>query len=193
MDYAIANWIFNTFGKSKFVTTLFHIVTLFGEWWSICLIVLVLLLFKKTRKIGIYVGVTCLLAFVFNNYILKEIVKRTRPLVAHPEFQQACNLAGYEVPTDYSMASGHSTVSMALACGVFMHSKKAGLWCLPFPILMGFSRMVLCVHYLTDVLAGFLIGISFAVAVFYLINFLTKLYLKRKGENYEKISFSNKK
>lgn len=193
MDYSITNWIFNTFGKSKFLAVLFKIITLFGEWWAICLIVSALLIFKKTRKIGIYAGITCLIAFCFNNYFLKEVVKRARPLTSHPEFAGVCELAGYELPTDYSMASGHSTVSMALAASVFMHSKKTGLYVLPFPILIGTSRLVLCVHYLSDVLTGFGIGICFAVGLFYLINFVKNLYLKRRGEVYEKVNSSNKK
>ena len=193
MDKAIANFIFDLFGKSKFLAVFFKIITLFGEWWAICLIVSGLLIFKKTRKIGIYAGITCLLAFCFNNYFLKEIVKRSRPLVAMPKLQAVCHLAGYEVPTDFSMASGHSTVSMALAASIFMHSKKAGLLMIPFPILIGASRLVLCVHYFTDVIAGFGLGICFAVGVFCLINLFKNLYLKRKGDAHGKINFGNQK
>ena len=192
MDYAVTNWLFAVFGESEFLLSFFKIVTYLGEWWSICIIIATLIAFKKTRKIGFFAGVSVLLAFSFNNCFLKMVIKRERPFVAFEEFGGACKVAGYVFPTGYSMASGHATASMALCASVFLQSKKSGLIFLWFPVLIGFSRMILCVHYLTDVLVGWFIGICFSIISFLLINFLKKLYLKGKGENYEKINFSNK-
>lgn len=191
MDFAISNWVYNTFGDSKVFAVLFKIITLLGEWWAVCLIVSALLIFKKTRKIGIYAGITCLVAFCLNDFVIKQLVQRLRPLTEHPEFSAICMNGGYDVPMDYSMASGHATVSMALCASVFMHSKKAGLLSLPYTVIVGVSRIALCVHYATDVLAGWILGTCVAILVFYLINFIKNLYLKRKGVNYEKINTGN--
>ncbi len=193
MDIAVTNFIYNTFGNSKFIAVLFKFLTLLGEWWAVCIIVEMLLMFKKTRRAGIYAGITCLVVFCFNDFLLKPLVARVRPLIEYPYLQSVCELAGYPVPTEYSMASGHSAVSMALSASLFMQNKKAGLCTLPYPVLVGISRLVLCVHYLSDVLAGWALGICFAIGLFYLINFLKSLYFKSRGNNYEKNDSSNKK
>ena len=191
MDFAIANWFFNVFGDSKFLLVLSKIITLFGEWWAVCSIIIILLAFKKTRKVGIYAGVACLLAFCFNNLLLKNIVQRARPFETYEKFKNVCILAEYDFPTGYSMASGHATATMALAFSVGLQSKRTGWLTLVYPVFVGVTRLVLCVHYSTDVLVGWCIGICCAVAAKYLLNFLNKLYLKRKGDSHEKINSSN--
>ena len=66
------------------------IITLFGEWWAICVFVGILISIKKTRKVGLYCAVACLIAFCFNNFVIKQIVERTRPIVKYTEFQKIC-------------------------------------------------------------------------------------------------------
>ena len=193
MDFAIANWVFKVFGDSKFFLVASKIITLFGEWWAVCSIIIILLAFKKTRKVGIYAGVACLLAFCFNNLFLKNIVQRERPFETYEKFKSVCVLAGYNFPSGFSMASGHATATMALGFSVGLQSKKWGWLTLLYPVFVGLTRLVLCVHYATDVLVGFCIGICFAVASKHLLNFLNKLYLKRKGESHEKVNSSNQK
>lgn len=193
MDLAISNWIFNTFGKSKFFAVLSKIVTYFGEWWGICLMVALLLCFKKTRKIGLYAGVACLLGYCFNNLFLKILVQRERPFVKHEEFKQMSALAGYMLPDGYSLASGHSVATMAFATSVLLQSKKAGMFAVPLMALVGISRVCLLVHFATDVLVGWCIGILFACVAFCLLNYLNELYLKKRGVNDEKNNLGNKK
>lgn len=183
MDLNIANWIFDTFGSSKAIATISKIITYLGNKWVIIAIVALLLIFKKTRKVGFYALVTVAITYGFNDFILKNIVKRDRPFVANPELLQMIELASYEIPDGYSMASGHSAVAMCLAVSVFMFHKKIGIGAIVAAVFVGVSRMMLCVHYLTDVLTGFALGIVFAIAIHYLLNYLLKLYVKKRGEN----------
>ena len=191
MDFAIANWFYNVFGDKQDLLGLAKLITQYGEWWAVCSIIIILLAFKKTRKVGIYAGVACLLAFCFNNLLLKNIVMRARPFETYEKFKNVCILAEYDFPTGYSMASGHSSATMALAFSVGLQKKKSAWWVISYPVLVGITRLVLCVHYATDVLAGWAIGICCAVAAFYLLKFLNKLYLKRKGDSHGKINSSN--
>ena len=151
MDLSISRWIVNTFGDNKFFAILQKIITFSGSKWAMIAIVVTLIAFKKTRKIGIYAFFAIGSVYVFNGFIFKNIIKRARPFVADENLKAMCELAGYELPTGYSMASSHSAISMALAVSVFMQSKK---WSIPFfaySVLVGFSRIFLCVHYFTDV------------------------------------------
>ena len=54
MDLQISRWILETFGESRFVAILAKLITFCGSAWTLIAVVLFLVIFKKTRKIGIY-------------------------------------------------------------------------------------------------------------------------------------------
>lgn len=178
MDFQVANWFYNVFGDNKAVLTIAKIITHLGDVWSFVIIIAGLLIFKKTRKLGLYSLATVLLTFCFNEYVLKSVIDRARPYESHPEFITAIELAKYSFPSGSSMPSGHSTVTMCLAVCEFMFNKKIGIGAICISVIVGITRMILCVHYLTDVLVGFAIGIIFAIAVHYLLNLILK---KKEG------------
>ncbi len=183
MDFQVANWLFNTFGKHKVILTLAKIVTHIGDVLSFVIIIALLLAFKKTRRLGVYSLVTVLITFCFNEYFLKLVVGRARPFEAYPEFLSVLDVAKYKIPNGSSMASGHSTVSMCLAVCVLFFHKKIGIGAIILSVICGLTRMILCVHYLTDVLVGFAIGIAFAVAIHYLLNLIYKKIKRKDLEN----------
>jgi undecaprenyl-diphosphatase len=69
--------------------------------------------------------------------------------------------------TSYSFPSGHAVLAVAfyglLFYSIIRHTAKYKLqWitiCFLFMLLLGFSRVYLCVHYLSDVLAGYSLGL----------------------------------
>ena len=184
MDYAISNWILNTFGDSKFFAILSRVLTYFGSTWTIVAILACLVMFKKTRKIGIYATASVLLCLLLNNLILKNIVQRERPFEQYDSMKQICDNAGYAYPTGFSMASGHATISMTLAVSVFMFAKKSGIATIICSVVIGLTRVCLLVHFMTDVFVGWAIGALVGVAVYYLLNLIIKKYYK-KEEKYE--------
>ena len=193
MDLKVANWIFDTFGSNDVLLKIASVLTYLGDEIIIISTIALLLIFKKTRKIGFYAMVAALLSFLINHFGIKMIIARERPFTVNPEFLEAANYLGRKVPTDYSMASGHSLSSMTLAVSIFMFNKKAGVGAISLSIVCGITRMLLCVHYLTDVVAGFMIGAAFAIGIHYLLNFIIKKYLEKKGAKNENNSFSNRK
>lgn len=183
MDFQVANWFYNTFGNNKVILTIAKIITHIGDFWSIVAILAVLLAINKTRKLGVYATITVLITFLFNEYFLKLVIGRARPFESHPEFMSVLELAGYDIPSGSSMASGHSTVSMCLAVSVFMFHKKIGIGAISVSVICGLTRMILCVHYLTDVLVGFAVGITFAIAMHYLIKLVQNKIERKVLEN----------
>ncbi len=193
MDYNVLSWISRVFGESKFVAVLARILSFIGDKWGMISLVVLLLCFKKTRKVGFYVMVAGGLTWVFNDLILKLIIKRDRPFVTYPELENMCKLAGETLPDGYSMFSGHSSTAMAVAVAIMFFSKKWGGISIAIAILIGISRLILCVHYPTDVLGGFVIGAVCSIGLHYLTNLGFKILSSIKEKKNEKNSVSNKK
>lgn len=180
MDIAISRWIVQTFGDSKFFAEIARIFSFIGSKWIIIGVLLLLLLFKRTRKLGVYSIIAVAIAFVLNDFVLKVLIARDRPFVTDPSLAKIAGLVDYKLDDGYSMPSGHSVVSMALAIMCIIHSRKIGIPAVIVAVLVGLSRVCLCVHYLTDVLAGFAFGAAVAVAVHFLMNAIIKAYQKKK-------------
>jgi undecaprenyl-diphosphatase len=102
-------------------------------------------------------GLTALLG-VLGYKLLKDRLVRERPFIRFGEIR--CTTA----PLDrYSFPSGHTlhAVSFAILYGSFVPQL---LWILvPFALLIGLSRVVLGLHYPSDVLAGAALGALLAI------------------------------
>jgi len=94
----------------------------------------------------------------------QAIVRRERP-----KFEQT---TGYKMWwRTYSLPSGHATISSALATVILLQSHFpsfailviVALTFLVVEILIGLGRMVVGVHFLADVLSGFVLGLAFGV------------------------------
>jgi undecaprenyl-diphosphatase len=68
-----------------------------------------------------------------------------------------------------SFPSGHATVYSALATSIFIYNKKVGLFFGFGALLIGLGRIASGVHYTSDVLAGYSIGIIVPILLFYFI------------------------
>ena len=130
-----------------------------GIFW-ILLVIGLLLLGKQWRHYGICLGISLASSACITNLWLKPWVARIRPydklgldLVIPPL-------------SDYSFPSGHTTAAFASAVILWQIDRRIGFITLLFACAMAFSRVYLAVHYLTDVLAGALIG-SFCSFLFW--------------------------
>lgn len=124
---------------------------------------LVLLFFRRTRKIGLLVLI-CLLFTWLLNEALKNTFDRTRPYDTYPWITTVI-----QPLSSYSFPSGHASSSFAAATAIFMFNKKAGIWTYVAAALVAVSRVYFCVHYFTDVVAGAAEGIIVAVIIIRLI------------------------
>jgi membrane-associated phospholipid phosphatase len=126
---------------------------------------------KRTRY-----GTSVLIIGVTSTFLLfglKELFKRDRP-----------DLPLVENITNYSFPSGHALLTFIL-CSIFIYLLWQGnqklFWkfffsflLLLFAFIVGVSRIILRVHYPTDVLAGFCMGFVWSILSFWLMNKMTE-------------------
>ena len=128
----------------------------------------ILLIFLKNKKTGIRIAINLGLSALVN-FTIKQIIQRPRP-VGHRIIDES----------GYSLPSGHSMVSMAfygfLIYLIYKNVKNKYLKTVLIVLLtiliisIGVSRIYLGVHYVSDVLAGFLVAIAYLVIFIHAIN-----------------------
>lgn len=102
-----------------------------------------------------------LLAFLIERpiyFVLKNGLKRNRPQAALQNFRSIIT------PSDkFSFPSGHTSAAfmMATLLGYYLPTLIIPLYC--WAALVGFSRVVLGVHFPTDTLVGVILGVSTAL------------------------------
>ena len=111
---------------------------------------------RRWRRCGVSVIVAVALAYVVVDAILKPLVCRDRPFDVE-DFQLLV-----PVPDTWSFPSGHTASAFAGAATVLIHNRRWGALAMIYAALVGVSRMYLCVHWPTDVIAGALIGTALA-------------------------------
>ncbi|MBD5391154.1 phosphatase PAP2 family protein [bacterium] len=159
-------------GAGVFFTPFFKIITYFGTaGLGFILTSIILLLFRKTRKLGVVSLVALLFGAIITNLLLKNIVARPRPFADETsEFYTIWKNAGCLWESGYSFPSGHATASAGFAFALFLVCNKKYSWSFLFvPIIMGITRIYFCVHYATDVIGGLCIGIACGTLAFFAV------------------------
>lgn len=150
---------------SENITPIEKVITQFGGATFLIALATILLIAIKDKKTGFLIWLNLGISALLNN-ILKFIVQRPRPT----EFR-IIDESGYSFPSGHSMVSAafYGFLIYLIYKNVENKYLKWGLITL-FSLLIfliGTSRIYLGVHYTSDVLAGFLVAIS------YLIIFIT--------------------
>ena len=101
--------------------------------------------------------------------IAGQVIKRTFPR-ARPSVKSELRWGGPHFSTKYhSFPSGHVGASTAFFGVLLIARRRVGLACLPIPILIGFSRMYIGAHYLSDVVCAAVLGFLCALVVAYFL------------------------
>lgn len=117
------------------------------------------------KEFGKQIGTNVVAGLVWNP-LLKNIALRRRPYFDHPNIKCLKPVHAdadlYDISEQgYSFPSGHSTNSATIygSLAKFKRNKFFMIIAFVVPLLVGFSRVELGVHYPTDVLVGWLLGI----------------------------------
>jgi undecaprenyl-diphosphatase len=95
------------------------------------------------------------------NQAIGHLWARDRPYVAHPDSLTLFGARSH----DPSFPSDHATAAFAIAAAVLFFSPRAGRVFLVAAAAIAFSRVLIGVHYPSDVAAGALTGTAAAIAI----------------------------
>jgi Membrane-associated phospholipid phosphatase len=169
-DTVIREFIYSL--RSEGLTAFFTAVTYLGNWQTITLICFVFLLIPQMRtSFGIPLCVSAILGTIIQK-VLKTSFHRARPDLALHLIQQG----GYSFPSGHSFTVLIFYGMLIFLCRQNRKNRTAAnfitilLSCLIF--LIGFSRIYLGVHYPTDVLGGWSLGLFILMVLITFVTFL---------------------
>ena len=169
-DAPVAN--FMATHQSPALRDLLRNVSRFGDWPEHILIGLGFFSFalwrrnKKWSRIFLAMMIALALAGLAGR-VIKISTGRARPGVKAEQMWNGPRLSGAKY---HSFPSGHVDASVGFFGVLFLARRRVGLACLPIPVLIGFSRLYLGAHWLSDVVCAAVLGILCAVLVWNFAN-----------------------
>ena len=197
LDAAFASFDYGVFSflGSLHTDILTFIARLFTSMGSTIFVVLfavmglVMCFFRRTRKVGLAIVFAVAIGTLITNIIVKPMALRIRPyntLQGDADYWSWYISAGMYTESDYCFPSGHTTGATEIAvalCLCLAGSKKkwtrfVGIAAPIVAFFVGVSRVYLMVHYATDVLAGWIVGIIAGFAGWGISCLVYKLFRK---------------
>jgi undecaprenyl-diphosphatase len=157
VEYGICRQL-NRGAALPFPCRVFQIASRLGDGiiWYVLIFTLPLLYGSAAVKPAVVMALTGILGVVLYK-LLKRVFVRERPFITHSSIA----LAG--APLDrYSFPSGHTLHAVSFAWQASAHFPELSWVLVPLAALIAGSRVVLGLHYPTDVLVGAVIGGSLA-------------------------------
>jgi len=143
---------------------------------TIIILIIGLLFWCIDKKYGVYVGTNVVVGLVINP-LLKNIFWRRRPYFDNENINCYRPVESdadiYDIRAQgFSFPSGHSTNSVVVYGSLTRYSKNKVLKIIAFafPLLVGLSRVTVGVHYPTDVLCGWLLGLFVIFFIPFIMN-----------------------
>jgi membrane-associated phospholipid phosphatase len=150
--------------QNRAVHNFMHKVSRFGDWpehFALGLVLAGIAWWRGSKKwTRIFLAMLAALAIAgLVGRGIKIATGRARPSVRAEEVWNRFSTKYHAFP------SGHVAASTAFFGVLFFANRRAGLACLAIPILIGFSRMYVNAHYLSDVVFAAILGMLCAILV----------------------------
>ena len=132
--------------------------------WQVILgLAVVWLLWRRVWRLAVFVAVTGIGSSLLNTAV-KAAVNRPRPLVEHP----LVHAPGASFPSGHAQAAitGYAVLLLVFLPVFQPRWRKPAIAVATFMVLaIGFSRVALAAHFVSDVVAGFVLGAAWTAAM----------------------------
>ena len=169
-----------------FMTPFLSAISLSGEkGLLVFLVAFILMLFKKSRKVGVCMfGAVCCGALI-TSITLKPLIERLRPFEVSELYHQMWTFVGAVEEDGFSFPSGHVTAAMSGMTALVLSGGKKNLWiACPYVILMGISRNYFIAHYPSDVLGAMIVGLISAIAAYFIMKLMFSFFEKHRDKKF---------
>jgi undecaprenyl-diphosphatase len=167
LDVRVDDRVNGYFNRHPGAVSAWRLVTNAGgptTWRVLAAVAAVVLWVRHQRRLALLVAVAMAGAALLSA-VVKSAVARARPVVPHP----IEHVGGGSFPSGHAMTSFTALALLVLLVTPYLSGGRrlavvvlAGL----AVVAVGFSRLALGVHYVTDILGGWLIGALWLAAVF---------------------------
>jgi len=163
-DHAMQNFIAQH--QDRLANKIMNKISQFGDWpehFALGLLLAGIAWWRGSKKwTRIFLAMLIALALAgVAGHVIKRTTGRARPSVKSEEVWNGPRLSS----KFHAFPSGHVAASTAFFAVLLFANWRIGLACLPIPLLIGFSRMYVVAHYLSDVVFATVLGILCAIFV----------------------------
>lgn len=131
------------------------------------------------KESAVWIFVAAMASTVFNMLVQVFLIKDRPDVVLDLLYQKREDLILYDYLPEASFPSDHATMSMAIAVATLLYGLRyKKKWYIYFSVflfaislIMGYARISIGIHWPTDVIGGYMVGIAVPV-----ILFLPKIY-----------------
>ncbi|MCX6737982.1 MAG: phosphatase PAP2 family protein [Candidatus Parcubacteria bacterium] len=173
IDTNIFYFFNNLAGKSAFFDILFIFLAKYLQYLLVILFLAFLFFVQKKNKEKIHIFLITIFSAIVARLGVVELIRlfyhRPRPFIIH-NVHQLIPESGYSFP------SGHSAFFFAIATAIYFYNKKLGIIFFIAAIFMNVSRIIVGVHYPSDIIGGMFVGVITA----WLIHLLAIKIKKKK-------------
>ena len=155
----------NRFSANKAFSRFMVVISRLGNgvFWYGLICLLPFIYGMEAKKVSILMTVTGLIALAIYKY-LKRKTTRQRPYIRN------ANIVNGTAPLDeYSFPSGHTLHAFCFGLIAIAYYPTLAYIVIPMMLFIAFSRIILGLHYPSDVLVGALIGSALATVAIYII------------------------
>lgn len=156
---------FNNFCRRRTINHFFAVISRLGDgvfWYSLAAVIPIIY-----GMAGLNVSATMIISGLVCVVIYKQLknrLVRERPFIKSKEIYKGC------APLDrYSFPSGHTMHAACFSTVVLWNTPELSFIVLPFAFLVAVSRMVLGMHYPSDVICGAVLGILLGASANHLL------------------------
>lgn len=157
--------LFNKFNHKRLLNRFFAVISRLGNgvFWYVLIALLPLIYGIQGVKTAIHMMIVAIVLLVIYRR-LKSATHRVRPYRYNNNILQ--NVAALD---QFSFPSGHTMHAVGFTSVLLPYYPEWYWLVVPFTVLVGLSRLILGLHYPSDVLAGIGLGYSIAMVSFTLL------------------------